>query len=426
MKRLEYLYRRQESNHASQPDSRIRNPILDDMTHTRPKADPVFQQQLEDRLVNHLLHQGESEITMQHHAVFPQSKPVGRRRFPLTLAAASIAVLLVFSVLLTLSSQAPNSTFPFAAQGANDATAESCVIRDDWPLTYTVQEGDTLFSISRNLAIPPETLIEGNCLAADAILEVRQVLYVPLIEAPMITATPTASTTWTATPAFSATWPATPTWVVTATPVQPENIYNPTAVPAGLEPVVIALRPISWNSPLTADMLIVTYWPIGFAPEASFSSIESAVGLFTRRKIDRWDVIVNDDLASESQTNDQAAVAVLPAGMVAVAVPNSSPTLSVKVGDTVDVIASYLFIDIDPSPQTPVTPAAEGGETQKPRLMTQVIAKDALVIHIGAFPTGGTSSSGDESLITLAVTPDEAVMLQWAVDSQVPIIFAVK
>jgi Flp pilus assembly protein CpaB len=172
-------------------------------------------------------------------------------------------------------------------------------------------------------------------------------------------------------------------------------------------------------------------------------------------------------------------------------------------GDYVDVILSFLYVDVDPTFQTRlpnnisvitriVTP--EGGDqgltigaprqgriepstltpdgmllgpsepSQRPRLVTQRTVTDAFVVHVGYFSEGGefigatptpeevptaeAPPPGTETnqqqqqqqaatpepsptaytplIITLAVTPQDALVLTWAVDSQIPITLALR
>jgi hypothetical protein len=168
-------------------------------------------------------------------------------------------------------------------------------------------------------------------------------------------------------------------------------------------------------------------------------------------------------------------------------------------GDFVDVIVSFLFVDVDPEFQTRlpntislITRIIEGEQTvgepitsldfgeprvgrpepstlspqgilvgpseqaQRPRLVTQFTVQNAWVLHVGYFPPdgniiGATPTSmlatlppppgeGEQQavtpaptatpyvplIITLAVQPQDALALTWAVDSQVPITLALR
>ena len=74
----------------------------------------------------------------------------------------------------------PTSTpFPTAtSQGADTSAANTCTPRTDWP-TYTVQRGDTLFSIATRAGSDLSTVAAGNCITDPDRIEVGQVIFVP-------------------------------------------------------------------------------------------------------------------------------------------------------------------------------------------------------------------------------------------------------
>ncbi|NDJ77189.1 MAG: hypothetical protein GYB65_13115 [Chloroflexi bacterium] len=163
---------------------------------------------------------------------------------------------------------------------------------------------------------------------------------------------------------------------------------------------------------------------------------------------------------------------------------------AVQDGDYVDVILSFLFVDVDPNFQTrlpntfSLITTLETGElsigaprqgrlttetevsvdgvllgpsenSQRPRLVTQRVVTDAFVVHIGYFPEGGrfigptptpleieapppppeenedatpipTDTPYAPLIITLGVSPQDALILTWAVDAQIPITLALR
>jgi Flp pilus assembly protein CpaB len=177
---------------------------------------------------------------------------------------------------------------------------------------------------------------------------------------------------------------------------------------------------------------------------------------------------------------------------------------AVQDGDYVDVIVSFLYVDVDPTFQTrlpnnlslitriigengqdqgltigaprqgriePSTLTPDGmlvgpsESAQRPRLVTQRTVTDAFVVHVGYFPEGGhfigatptpeeqptavAPPPGVETgpqqqqqqqattplpsatpytplIITLAVSPQDSLVLTWAVDAQIPITLALR
>jgi Flp pilus assembly protein CpaB len=153
-------------------------------------------------------------------------------------------------------------------------------------------------------------------------------------------------------------------------------------------------------------------------------------------------------------------------------------------GDRVDVALSFLFVDVDetfqsiePNIQSLVTISPEGiaiqqgvigrfeassilgvpviiepTEYQRPRLVTQRTIENALVVHVGEYPNGGDFLGVEEEetappaegeapveeeveegtpvptpvpprprVVTLGVSPQDAVALIWAMEAQTPI-----
>lgn len=197
--------------------------------------------------------------------------------------------------------------------------------------------------------------------------------------------------------------------------------------------------------------------------------------------------LVVEDLTDIARVGSDAA-AILPSNLVAVSVPMdrlTSVAYAVQDGDRVDVIISMLFVDVDevyqslipndvtllnvtedgiqfiPAQPGRVETTALGGaiigpsEQQRPRLVTQRTVQDAFVVHVGDFPPDGrfigvpptptpvpeeqedVATDGQATpvpsptpsrpdIVTLGVTPQDAVFLVWAIESRLPITFALR
>lgn len=180
--------------------------------------------------------------------------------------------------------------------------------------------------------------------------------------------------------------------------------------------------------------------------------------------------------------------AVLPSDRVAVAIPidkYTSVAYGIQEGDHVDVILSMLFVDVDEvfqsiipnkltlfttiegtltlletiegrPDQSSLGPVIVGpSERQRPRLVTQRTIQDAIVMHVGEFPENGrfigvlptpttaaTAEAAAETgsgtpvppptavprpnIATLAVSPQYAVVLAWAIEARLPITLAIR
>jgi pilus assembly protein CpaB len=199
--------------------------------------------------------------------------------------------------------------------------------------------------------------------------------------------------------------------------------------------------------------------------------------------------IITDDFDSLAEVGSDAA-AITPNGLVSIALPIdrlSSVAYGIQDGDRVDVIVSMLFVDVDDIFQTLVPNlvtffiiSEDGIETsetiqgrlditsigsaivgpterQRPRLSTQRTIQDALVIHVGEFPADGKfigivasptpvqeeaepeeqelDAQGEPvatptpvlpSIVTLAVTPQDAVVLAWIIEARLPVTLALR
>lgn len=195
------------------------------------------------------------------------------------------------------------------------------------------------------------------------------------------------------------------------------------------------------------------------------------------------------NLANDLARVGSDAAAVLPSNLVAIAMPVdrlTSVAYAIQDGDRVDVIVSMLFVTVDEGFQS-LSPNAyaafretEDGieilepvlgrpdrtnfldtviivpsERQRPRLVTQRTVQDALVVHIGEFPVGGQfigatptpvpvedpeaeedveegeappppPTPARPDIITLGVTPQDAVLLAWAIEARLPLTLALR
>ncbi|NDJ61667.1 MAG: Flp pilus assembly protein CpaB [Chloroflexi bacterium] len=199
--------------------------------------------------------------------------------------------------------------------------------------------------------------------------------------------------------------------------------------------------------------------------------------------------MIVDDLTNLARVGSDAA-AILPSNLVAVSLPINrltSVAYAVQDGDRVDLIISLLYVDIDeefqsllpnqiallrPDPETgqlvftgesisgrpdnlppPLgTVFLEPSERARPRLVTQRTIQDAFVVHVGNFPPNGrfigvpptptplpveeeedegtppppTPTPPRPDIITLGVTPQDAVIISWMIEARIPVTLALR
>lgn len=307
--------------------------------------------------------------------------------------------------------------------------------------------------------------------------------------------------------------PETPEATVVNTPapgetqvVQPPVGENPTQDISGFEPVVIALQDLPRGIVIEPSMVDVRLWPLDTAPQTSFVDVEQVIGKIARTDIPRESPVVQAQLVENlfdigRQGSDLATQ--IEQGLVGIAVPLDPTGLGqaaygFQAGDRIDVIMSFLFIDVDeefqtrlPNSITIVTRVEDGTigftdarvgraepspifpegvvlgpseDVQRPRLVTQRTVQDAVVLNVGWLPEDGelfgvadasptpasvlappptadpnaaqnqnqqltvvpTATSFIPVIMVIAVPPQDAITLTWAIDSGIPITYVLR
>jgi Flp pilus assembly protein CpaB len=192
------------------------------------------------------------------------------------------------------------------------------------------------------------------------------------------------------------------TFVITATP-------TPLLPPGSgaYQPVVVALRDIPANSPISAGAVTVVLWPVETAPTTAITTTERIANLVATTDIAKWQPVLTTRVAFDVELSPDK---------VAITVPQDGSNLGLLVGDRVDVIATTLFIDVAGTYQSAESDAgAPDTTTPQPQLDTQRIIQNAEVITIGTLFPGEF-----DDVITLAMSPDDATIMRWLVDEGIP------
>lgn len=272
------------------------------------------------------------------------------------------------------------------------------------------------------------------------------------------------------------------------------TVNFPTPIPIQFVKVVVAAQEIPRGLPIPEDGVILREWPIQSFPVNGISETKDVIGSIARTDIPRESPILTtqlvDSLDKIAARGSDAAL-IIPPGLVAISVPIDRLTNvanAPKTGDYVDVILSFLFVDVDeefqsrlPNKLTLTTIRQDGtiefqsglegrvepsgdftfpvvvgpSEVQRPRLVTQRTIQAAFVIYVGTFPPDGdflgrrptptplppppdgeatptpppalpTATQPPLDMITLAVEPQDAVVLVWAIESRLPITLALR
>jgi pilus assembly protein CpaB len=251
-----------------------------------------------------------------------------------------------------------------------------------------------------------------------------------------------------------------------ATPPPPPEGATPTGVP--LQKVWVALQPIPRGGEFVPGTLGLRDWPTTNVPPDVIGDQSETVGRVAARDIFQGEPILRTMLTTKGTTN-QAALLV-PQGRVAVAFPidqQSSVAYAIQPGDYVDVLIMASFIDLDTEFQTelpnlvsffstattatitlsdpinrgrietpPGLPPDSSSivfprEAQRPRRVAQLTVPAAKVLRMGPWielpstqtPTPAATGQPPApppppQIVTLAVEPQDALVLLWARKSE--------
>jgi len=263
---------------------------------------------------------------------------------------------------------------------------------------------------------------------------------------------------------------------------QSQAAQSPATTPAPAEDmgnIVMSVQAIPYGTILTNEVLTTVPYPRQMiVPGVFYTEISQVVG--KRAKIDLDAKMPITSSLVMDQTEGSLSSFKIPDGMVAVTIPMLNPVASVgyapQPGDHVNVIATMMFVDVDSNfqsvlpnvtgrviipPGTPENPSAvayiQGGgegsdigraeqdqtlaqpiylqpsEAQRPRLVSQTILQDVMVLEVGesplkqetvtnqaqATPTPAPNQQAAATtvkkpkIITLVVTPQDAVTLNY-------------
>ncbi len=255
--------------------------------------------------------------------------------------------------------------------------------------------------------------------------------------------------------------------------------------------IVIAAQPIQRDSQITADALSTMQISRDQLTDKMITSNDQVVGKYAAYPLAQGIPITVDMISDRpgiNQPGSEAARVISP-GLVAVSIPISrldAVGYAIKDGDHVNVIATTLFVDVDSTFQSvlpndtavvtgtgfvqnqlPLLSAqvAGGGnasaqgraeldptlnqalylvpsESQRPRLVSQMILQDIQVLHLGDFTTTSqdqtqatpTPAPGQNApvvvakpdIVTLIVAPQDAVTLTYLVSSGAKLTLALR
>jgi len=246
---------------------------------------------------------------------------------------------------------------------------------------------------------------------------------------------------------------------------------EPTAIP--MKEVIVARQPIPRGGEFTAESLGRTSYPETSIPPNAIVNEAETLGKIANSEIVQGQIIVYDLLRDKSGGGNGEAAFDIPAGHVMVAFPinkQTSVAYAIQAGDVVDVLMTFSIVDIDSEFQTilpnkfsfllqdiqstggdqqttsvSLSPPIDKGrldienelypgfefprEDQRPRRVAQLTVQKAKVIKVGSFieqsaavaPAAEGAPTPTPTLpdvVSLAVTPQDALVLLWARQSK--------
>ncbi len=261
------------------------------------------------------------------------------------------------------------------------------------------------------------------------------------------------------------------------------GLFNPStptvATESASSQVYFASQNIPQGTTITQEMLGTFSIPQGNVAEVMFTVGEEAnlVGQTARFTLDQGTLITSSMVgAAAGELAGPAWAVQVPSGMVAVAIPTNrlaTAAYGVNDGAHINVNACMIFVDVDPAYQSvlpnyvsamsdvffpqdgqptisivPITqelPSRQGrveldptfqkpiytvpSETQRPRLVCQMILQDVVVMNLGNFQLQAplaadpnstpapTQQEATPDIITLMVTPQDSIALNYFVYS---------
>ncbi len=369
------------------------------LTEITPQADAHFQEKLEQRVLAAYLQKKEGDkVKANGHLVtcadfLPKLnvKNNRQRRWSISLVATLLMVAFVGLMLMSIEGR-PRGGYT----GASLITT---------PTVTTSPSGTPEEETFRPVVVAIMHIPQGAILSAD-MLEVQQWKqdYIPLTSFTHLEDLIGAMTR-TEIPSKSP--------IVEAQVILPDDLamIDFPLEEHGLRPVVVTTRDLVRGTILSNEMLDIVYWPADGLPTGSYPVSTLLIG---QRLV--TDLRANSPILTRHLDVDSSTL--LDAGRVGIAVPMPDDRFfyGFQVGDTISITASFLFVETYEVNGVQITPSTDNEVF--PQLVVQEVIPDAKIVNLGG--TAVTEES-DLQVMVLAVTSEQAEVLTWLLDSQIPL-----
>lgn len=370
--------------------------LLSLLVSTKPIASTSFQTNLEDKLIEQLTvknkHSGDTIMTEFNDKPKHKKKP---SRLPFTLVAALIAIVLVGGLILFTTSNrgTPYDSYEIPAEFALTATQ----IINDATATDIAQDSGQSFVPTNTPSITPDSFM----LTATAIIE---------------------DATATAMENNNQQVQATTTITPTATPITNENLQD---TPDDFGRFLIALRDIELNEVITDEMVTTVQYDFEDTnwfmdednPGAIYFNTETAViGQRASTFIHYHQPIHSNNVTvAENCEISVLACTTLDEGSVLMELSvRDRSALALPLGTQVDIIAALQYIDIGDESQAII------GINNLPSDIVPTITMETIISNATLLDI---DSTGDNVLVTIALAPQDAILLQHMQEADVPLRF---
>ncbi len=195
------------------------------------------------------------------------------------------------------------------------------------------------------------------------------------------------------------------------------------------EKVVVAVQNIGEGDTVVPQMVEPREVALDEIPVGALRSVNLALGRMSKRAIFQGQVVEESMLISEEEENLVNPSIFIPKGKVAIALPIgklSSVAYSVQKDDAVDLLITMPFIDVDEQSQTQLPlvlsgedcPGCVPANPQIPRMTTQLLVQDAIVLRVGPYgvaptpvPAEGEGQAEAEATPQAAAEPPDIIVL---------------
>jgi Flp pilus assembly protein CpaB len=229
------------------------------------------------------------------------------------------------------------------------------------------------------------------------------------------------------------------------------------------ESVVVAVQTVPRGMRIPPDAIEMREWPIDDPeyPSDPVLRLSAAVGQMARVDIPARRPLSRSMLADLALGEGSEMALAIPKGKVAVAMPvsiMSAVANAIRPGDRVDVLVSFSVVEVDEDSQIkeplvfagcdPVVAPCQPSGVQLPRIVSQYTVQNVLVLDVDLFGEAPVVPAGEETVqegeeappavpsvyealteltsVTLVVSPQDALVLKWARESNASIDLAMR